>query len=59
MKKLNEMTEKCPYIVGYRSSFNESNIGYLGMEYCPGGELFTLIQNYRVSTGKGLGPRIV
>lgn len=57
LKNLGFSKKECPYIVQYKCSFEENEKSYLGLEYCPGGELFTLISNYKRNTGSGLGPK--
>ena len=45
----------CPYIVKMHNSFETAKNAYLLLEYCPGGELYRLIQRSK----RGLSPRLL
>lgn len=56
LKHLKE--NKCKYIVNLKCHFEDKEASYLGLEFCPGGELFTLIQRQYDKRGKGLSMEI-
>lgn len=53
MEKLSNLD--CPYIVKMYNSFETDKNAYMLLEYCPGGELYRLIQRSK----RGLGPRLL
>jgi serine/threonine protein kinase len=58
LDRLSKAPKACPYIVQYKCAFEDQQSSCLGIEYCPGGELYNLIQMHKHNTGKGLGPKL-